>query len=138
MREYSNEELIQIAYNASENAYAPYSEFKVGVALLSKNGQVFTGCNIENASYGATICAERTAISKAVSENVREFSKIAIVSKSDNEKFKDFAGDLTFPCGICRQIMIEFMPQGEIVLSNKKGEIKVYKVDELLPHSFSV
>lgn len=119
--------LINIANNAMEYAYAPYSHFKVGAALLTKEGKIFTGCNVENASYGATNCAERTAIFKAVSEGYREFEAIAIVS-SNNEP--------TFPCGICRQVLVEFMKAGKVILSDGKEGIKVYEVSELLPHSF--
>jgi len=93
------EELISLAKKACSNAYAPYSKFNVGAALLTKNGKIFTGSNIENASYGATVCAERVAIFKAVSEGEREFESIAIYTNADK---------LSFPCGICRQVMIEF------------------------------
>lgn len=121
-----NTELINLAYKAMENAYSPYSKFKVGAAVYG-NGKVYTGCNIENASYGATICAERCAISKAVSEGCLSFKKIAIVSSSHN---------FTPPCGICRQVLNEFMPKGMVVLTNDK-EIKEFTVSELLPAGFS-
>jgi len=121
-----NSLLIQKAKEAMENSYAPYSKFSVGAALITKNGEVYTGCNIENASYGATNCAERTAFFKAISEGERSFSKIAIVSSSN---------DFTFPCGICAQVMAEFMFDGEIVLC-KDNDIKVYKVSEILPYAF--
>ncbi len=121
-----NKELIDFAYRAMENAYAPYSNFKVGAALLA-DGRIYTGCNIENASYGATICAERCAILKAVSEGNKKLEKIAIVSSS---------GDYTMPCGICRQVMNEFMSDGIVVVTNNK-EIKEYRVRELLPAGFS-
>ena len=108
-------------------AYAPYSHFQVGAALLAKDGRVFTGCNVENATYGATICAERTAVTKAVSEGVREFEKIAIVASS---------GDYAAPCGICRQVLFEFMPEGKVVLwSELEGE-KEFALTELLPFGF--
>ena len=103
----TNQELIAKAKEAMTKAYAPYSHFQVGAALLAKDGRVFTGCNVENATYGATICAERTAVTKAVSEGVREFEKIAIVASS---------GDYAAPCGICRQVLFEFMPEGKVVL----------------------
>ncbi len=125
----TDRELIEQAKEALQNAYVPYSHFRVGAALLSKNGTVFKGCNIENASYGATCCAERTAVFKAVSEGVKEFEKIAIVS--DSKK-------LTSPCGICRQVLLEFMPEGVVLLENEKGEIKTYKVKELLPVGFTL
>ena len=121
--------LIEQAKKAMENAYVPYSHFKVGAALLDKNGTVFRGCNIENASYGATCCAERTALFKAVSEGVKNFEKIAIVSDS---------GNITPPCGICRQVLLEFMPEGMVVLENELGEIKTYSVKELLPIGFTL
>lgn len=122
-----NKELILKAYEAMKNAYAPYSNFKVGTALLADN-KVFTGCNIENSSYGATICAERVAISKAISEGAKELTKIVIVSSSN---------DFTTPCGICRQVLAEFMPEGKVVLTNDK-EVKELNVKELLPNSFKL
>lgn len=123
----TNEELIKIADEAKEMAYAPFSNFKVGAALVGKSGKVYTGCNVENSSYSPTNCAERTAIFKAVSEGEREFTKIAIMSSS---------GEFTSPCGVCRQVIFEFMDKGDVVLGNKKGEIKVYDINELLPEGF--
>ncbi|MBR4097316.1 MAG: cytidine deaminase [Oscillospiraceae bacterium] len=125
----TNKELLSIADKAMENAYAPYSKFHVGAALLCKNGTVFTGCNIENATYGATNCAERTAIFKAVSEGQREFEAIAIVSSGGSE---------TFPCGICRQVMAEFAPELKIILRDENGNECIYTLMELLPKSFSL
>ena len=122
-----NRELINLAKKAMENAYAPYSNFKVGAAAVGKNGVIYTGCNIENSSYGATNCAERTALFKGISEGERDFEKIAIVSTSQ---------DLTFPCGICRQVMAEFMGEGAVVLEDKEGEIKEFTVEELMPKAF--
>lgn len=122
----TNEELIQIAKQASQNAYAPYSKFQVGAALVTKQGRIYTGCNIENASYGATNCAERTAIFKAVSEGEREFIRIA-VTVSD--------GSTAYPCGICLQVMNEFMPDVDIILE-QDGEIVTYSLSELLPRGF--
>lgn len=122
----TNEELIKIANEAKEFAYVPYSNFKVGAALLTEFGKVFTGCNVENASYGATNCAERTAIFKAVSEGYKTFKKIAVVSSS---------GDFTPPCGICLQVLAEFMLDGELILCNA-NEIKAMKISELLPYNF--
>ncbi len=127
MSDITNEELIRIANEAKEFAYSPFSNFKVGAALLGKSGKVYTGCNVENSAYGATNCAERTAIFKAVSEGEREFDKIAIMSSS---------GDFTSPCGTCRQVIFEFMQKGEIILGTEKGEIKVYSVEEMLPEGF--
>lgn len=122
-----NQELVLLAKEAMEKAYAPYSKFKVGAALLAKNGKVFLGCNVENASFGATICAERTAITKAISEGVKEFEKIAIVASSD---------DYAAPCGICRQVLYEFMPEGEIVLDSHGEGIKAMSLKEMLPMGF--
>ncbi len=121
------EELIRLAETAMERAYAPYSHFQVGAALLAKDGRVFLGCNVENASFGATICAERTAVTKAVSEGVREFSAIAIVASS---------GEYAAPCGICRQVLFEFMPEGTVILGAKDAPIKVMPLRELLPMGF--
>lgn len=125
----TNKELLSIADKAMENAYAPYSKFHVGAALLCKGGTVFTGCNIENATYGATNCAERTAIFKAVSEGQRDFEAIAIVSSGGGE---------TFPCGICRQVMAEFAPEIKVVLRDEAGNEHIYPLVELLPKSFSL
>lgn len=122
-----NKALIDMALKAMENAYAPYSGFKVGAALLCSDKKVYTGCNIENSSYGASNCAERTAIFKAVSEGEREFEKIAIVSSS---------GDFTFPCGICRQVLSEFMYDKTVVIFSEKDGIREFKVKDLLPEAF--
>ncbi|MGN0153729.1 MAG: cytidine deaminase [Lachnospiraceae bacterium] len=124
----TDEQLVQKAKDASMHAYAPYSDFCVGAALLAENGQVYTGCNIENASYGATNCAERTAIFKAVSEGVRKFVKIAVVAKD---------GSTAYPCGICLQVMQEFMPEGEILLE-KDETIVTYTLKDLLPYGFTL
>lgn len=121
--------LIEKAAAVLENSYSPYSNFKVAAALACKSGKIYTGVNIENISYPAGICAERTAISKAISEGEKKIEKIAIVSSSE---------DLTYPCGICRQVMTEFMDKnGEIILQGKDNKIKVYKLSELIPHSFN-
>ena len=124
-----NFELLKLAEKAAHNPYAPYSGFKVGAAVLCRDGSVYTGCNIENASYGASNCAERTAVFKAVSEGKKEFLKIAIMSSGRG---------FTFPCGICRQVLWEFMPQGDVVLGDVNGRIKVFKLKELLPEAFSL
>lgn len=110
------------------HAYAPYSEFKVGAAVLCEDGSIFTGCNIENASYGATICAERVAICTAVAAGNRDIEKIAIVSSSDK---------YTFPCGMCRQVMTEFMPEAGIIVLEQNSEIQEFRLEELLPNAFS-
>lgn len=125
-------ELIAEAYRAQEKAYAPYSHFRVGAALLGKSGAIYRGCNIENAAYPATNCAERTAIFKAVSEGETEFCAIAIVG---NEEGK--AGDHCPPCGVCRQVMAEFCgKEFRIILAKNKEEWKQYTLGELLPESF--
>lgn len=123
----TDEDLILQAKDAMCFAYAPYSHFKVGAAILTKDGKIFKGCNIENASYGATNCAERTAVFKAVSEGYRKFEKIAIVASS---------GDYASPCGICRQVLMEFMPKGKVILYSEKEGMVTYTVRELLPRSF--
>lgn len=123
----TDKELVNIAKEAMENAYAPYSHFKVGAALLAKDGRVFQGCNIENASYGATNCAERTAIFKAVSEGYRGFEKIAIVASS---------GEYVSPCGICRQVLFEFLPEGKVILDSDEKGMVTFTVRELLPLGF--
>ena len=120
-------ELITQALSARENAYAPYSGFMVGAALLCKDGTVYTGCNIENASYTPTICAERTAVSKAVSEGHRDFVRIVIAGRSE---------DFCVPCGVCRQVLREFAPELEIICLNGAGEERTFTLEELLPHSF--
>lgn len=125
----NRQELIDKALMAMEKAYAPYSNFKVGAAILTKEGHVFTGCNVENASYGATICAERCAATKAVSEGYTEFIAIAIVSSS---------GKFTYPCGVCRQFLAEFFTDnGIIVLSDSEEGIKEFSFFETLPYAFT-
>lgn len=122
--------LLDNAYKAMDNAYAPYSKFHVGAAVLTASGRIYHGCNIENASYGATNCAERTAIFKAVSEGERKIKAVAIVSDG---------GEFTPPCGICRQVMAEFMEaDGLIILGNNKGEVKEYRLKDMLPLSFQL
>lgn len=135
MTDYS--ELVKLAIEAREMSYSPYSKFKVGAALLTKGGKVYKGCNIENASYTPTNCAERTAFFKAVSEGETEFEAIAIVGgHSDQDEL-----ELCAPCGVCRQVIREFCDDDfKIVLltSNKGGELKydVYDLPEILPFSF--
>lgn len=118
----SADALILAAYQAASLSYAPYSKFHVGAALMAEDGQVFTGCNVENASYGLSVCAERVAIAKAVSEGVQRFSAIAIVAK---EKAP------CVPCGACRQVMNEFAPDLTIYLDGK-----TFRLGDLLPESF--
>lgn len=119
--------LIEKAIEAREFAYVPYSNFKVGAALLSKKGKVYTGCNIESASYTPTICAERTAITKAVSEGDREIEAIAIVGDLEN---------FTYPCGVCRQVIREFGKDATLIIAKNRDEYKTYKLKDLLPYSF--
>ena len=120
-------DLIEQARKARENAHAPFSNFKVGAALLTENGQIITGCNIENASYGLTMCAERTAIFKAVSEGETKFKHLAIVADTEN---------LTPPCGACRQIIWEFCGDVPVILANLSGAEKTFQMRELLPDAF--
>ena len=121
----TNEKLYEIAEEARSNAYAPFSKFHVGAALLTADGKVYTGVNIENSSYGATICAERTAFAKAISEGERKFLKIAIS-----------AGDVeSTPCGICRQFMYEFAPEIEVI-TKADGALRIRKLCQLLPDGF--
>lgn len=115
------------ALAARENAHAPYSEFRVGAAIEDAGGRVHTGCNIENATYGLTLCAERVAVFKAISEGAREFRRIAIAADTDT---------LTPPCGACRQILWEFCGDIEIVLVNRRGKREVLRLKELLPRAF--
>ena len=125
----TDKQLIEYAQKALETAYVPYSKFRVGAALLTKSGNVYTGCNVESASLGATNCAERTAIFKAVSEEGKiEIEKIAIAS--DDE-------DYIYPCGICRQVMAEFADDDMILICTKKnGEYKTIRFGEILPNAF--
>lgn len=128
-----NKDLLKYAWEAMEGAYAPYSDFKVGAAIVAKkadNTEIFTGCNIENSSYGATICAERTAAVKAVSSGYTRFEKIAIVSSS---------GEFTYPCGICRQFLGEFADENMIfVFEDRHLGIKEVSIRDLLPYSFKL
>ena len=127
-------ELIKAAITAAQNSYSPYSNFKVGAALLTDDGKVYLGCNIENAAYGPSNCAERTAIFKAVSEGHKKFKAIAIVGGL-NGNFEKFAT----PCGICRQVMSEFCDKDfKIIVGNKNLEYEVYTLADLLPHSFEL
>lgn len=131
----SYEQLIENAIEARKMAYTPYSNYKVGAALLSSENKIIKGCNIENAAYGPTNCAERTAFFKAVSEGVKEFSAIAIVGGLENET--DLFSGYAFPCGVCRQVMREFCDsEFEIVVARSVTDYKVYTLGELLPESF--
>jgi cytidine deaminase len=115
------------ALAARENAHAPYSKFRVGAALEDAGGRVHTGCNIENSTYGLTLCAERVAVFKAISEGAREFRRIAIAADAET---------LTPPCGACRQILWEFCGDIEIVLVNLRGKSEVLRLKELFPRAF--
>lgn len=125
----TNIEMLKEAHKAMNSAYSPYSNFKVGAALLTSTGKLYTGCNIENSSFGATICAERTAAVKAVSEGEKEFVKLAIVSSE---------GNYTYPCGICRQFYSEFVKECIIILEDSEKGIKEIKFSELFPNGFSL
>lgn len=130
----TDSELIKTALTARTFSYSPYSNFSVGAALLCKNGKVYMGCNIENAAYGPSNCAERTAIFKAVSEGEKEFRKIAIVGGKTGEPISSYA----FPCGVCRQVMEEFVnPETfEIIVAKTCDDYKKYTLKELLPEGF--
>jgi cytidine deaminase len=122
------ENLVRLANDIKKNAYAPYSNFHVGAAVIGNSGKVYTGVNVENSSYGATICAERVAVCKAISEGEKSIEAIAISSDSE---------DYTFPCGICRQVIAEFAGKNLVILcSNNKCEYKVFRLEDFLPNSF--
>lgn len=129
----TNEELCALAIKAMENAYTPYSGYRVGAALLTKSGKVYTGCNIENASYSPTVCAERTAIFKAVSEGEREFLKIAVAGGKNGKITGEFP-----PCGVCRQVMAEFCGEDfEILVVKGENSFTEYTFSDILPFSFN-
>ena len=121
----TDERLLEMAIEARKNAYVPYSGYAVGAALETKDGHVFTGCNVENAAYGNTLCAERTALVKAVSEGYREFTKIAIAA----------SGSAPYPCGACRQSLYEFAPDLEVFVT-RDGHVDRVPLAELLPYGF--
>lgn len=118
-------DLVKRAAAARQQAYVPYSAFPVGAALLTRSGKIYTGCNVENASFGLTVCAERVAIWKAVSEGETEFEALAVVT--------NIAGS---PCGACRQVMVEFAPDMPVVLADLSGIDTITSADNLLPHAF--
>ena len=129
----NDKDLVLTAFDAMKMAYAPYSGYKVGAALLGASGKVYTGCNIENAAYGPTNCAERTAFFKAVSEGEREFTKIAVVGGKDGNVTEAF-----MPCGVCRQVMAEFCESDfQILVAENKESFKAYSLAEILPFGFS-
>jgi cytidine deaminase len=121
------EALVEAALQVREHAHAPFSKFKVGAALEDADGHIHTGCNVENATYGLTVCAERVAVFKAVSEGARKFRRIAIVADTDS---------LTPPCGACRQILWEFCGDIEIILTNPRGKTETLRLRELFPRPF--
>lgn len=127
-------ELVKLAQKAREMAYTPYSHWTVGAALLTREGKVYTGCNIENASYTPTNCAERTAFFKAVSEGERDFSAIAIVGGPQGQAPKGICP----PCGVCRQVMMEFCDyeKFEVILGGSENEYETYKLNEVVPMGF--
>ena len=127
-------ELVRLALEARQKSYSPYSHFKVGAALLTKEGKVYQGCNIENAAYSPTNCAERTAFFKAVSEGEYHFEAIAIVGGAEGAEELEICA----PCGVCRQVMMEFCSYDnfEIVLGKSETDYKVYKLRDLLPEGF--
>lgn len=120
--------LIGEAEKVREKAYTPYSKFKVGAAILTSEGRIFSGCNIENASFGLTICAERVAVFKAISEGFKKFEAIAIIADTLRP---------CYPCGACRQVILEFGEDITLVMANLKGDIKINKIKELLPEAFN-
>ena len=126
-------QLIETAVKAREMAYAPYSHYKVGAALLAKSGKIYTGCNVENASFTPTNCAERTAFFKAISEGDREFKMIAIVAGKDGE---ELSKNCT-PCGVCRQVMTEFCDKDFKIILGTPDDFKVLTLEEIMPHSFT-
>ena len=126
-------QLIETAVKAREMAYAPYSHYKVGAALLAKSGKIYTGCNVENASFTPTNCAERTAFFKAISEGDREFEMIAIVAGKDGE---ELSKNCT-PCGVCRQVMTEFCDKDFKIILGTPDDFKVLTLEVIMPHSFS-
>ena len=118
--------LVHTAIEASRNAYAPYSHYRVGAALRAKDGTIYSGCNIENASFSAAVCAERTALVKAVSEGRQAFDAIVVTTKNGG-----------FPCGTCRQVLYEFAPDLRVIIANNEGQIlHDMRLSDLLPHGF--
>ena len=125
--EHFNKELIAAAAEVRENAYAPFSNFRVGATLITEDGEIFTGCNIESASYGLTVCAERVAIWKAISEGKHKIEQIAVVADTE---------ELTPPCGACRQIIWEFGGDIPVIMANLKGKTETIQMKDLLPRAF--
>lgn len=124
--------LMAEAQKARQKSYSPYSHFRVGAALLTKSGKIYTGCNIENAAYTPTVCAERTAIFKAVSEGERDFEALAIIGGAEGE-----TADFCAPCGVCRQVIAEFCDKNFKIVLGNEDNFKVYTLDGLLPFAFT-
>lgn len=124
----ADRELVESARAARERAYTPYSQFRVGAALVTESGREFRGCNIENASYGLTNCAERTALFTAVAAGEKDVQAIAVVADTEN---------LTTPCGACRQVMVELAPRARVLIANLKGDVLVTSTRDLLPGAFT-
>ena len=123
----TDQALVALSVEMQQRSYVPYSHFPVGAALLCTDGTVFTGCNVENAAYGSTLCAERTALVKAVSEGHTDFAAIAISSQGD---------DYCWPCGSCRQMLYEFAPTMKVLAARRDGQFRSVTLDQLLPHGF--
>jgi cytidine deaminase len=119
--------LLEAARSVRDNAHAPFSNFKVGAAVQEESGRIYAGCNVENATYGLTVCAERVAIFKAISDGARKFTRVAVVADTDK---------LTPPCGACRQILWEFCGDVEVVLANLSGKTETLRLGELFPRAF--
>ena len=123
----TEQQLVKEALQMTERAYAPYSNFHVGAAILGRDGNVYTGCNVESAAFGAGICAERCAVGNAVSRGGTEFEAIAVASDGE---------ELCVPCGVCRQLLYEFAPQMTVICADKTGRFEKYSLCDLLPHAF--
>jgi cytidine deaminase len=121
------EELIRQAMQARERAYAPYSGFKVGAVVLGGTGRLYEGCNVENASYGASLCAERVALGQAISAGEEDIQAVAVVADTEG---------ICSPCGICRQVLIEFGPNIDVVMANMRGDYKIVRSEDLMPYAF--
>lgn len=132
----SPSQLLQKALEARRRAYAPYSHYKVGACLLCEDGELFLGCNIENAAFGPSVCAERTAIFKAVSEGKRKFSAIAIVGGPEDRPEQEL--EAAYPCGVCRQVMAEFCSPDFRIFCGRPDALQCYTLSELLPKSFGL
>lgn len=131
----SYKKLVEKAISALDFAYTPYSHFRVGAALLDKDGKIWTGCNIENAAFSPSNCAERTAVFKAISEGSKDFKALAVVARKEGET--ELTESITSPCGVCRQVLQEFCsPDMPIILANRTADLFIYSLEELLPASF--